>query len=91
MTPMLSCQDDACKQYCNWKPAILSLLGSFQGHGNSFHGVGGRGTRLAQLRHCLRLLLAMCSTGDEVVHQDLHEQGAIPILVGEGSLCVCFN
>lgn len=59
------------------------LSGNFQGHGNSFHGAGGRGSRLAQLRHCLRLLLSMCSSGDEVVHQDLHEQGAIPILIGE--------
>ena len=55
----------------------------FKGHGNSFHGEGGRGTKLSQLRYSLRLLLSMCSGGDDVIHQDLHEQGAIPLLLGE--------
>ena len=70
-------------------PPFLSLppppqpSDKFKGHGNSFHGVGGRGSKLAQLRLCLRLLLSVCSTGDEGVHLDLHEQGAIPVLVGE--------
>ena len=55
----------------------------FKGHGNSFHGEGGCGTKLSQLRYSLRLLLSMCSGGDDVIHQDLHEQGAIPLLLGE--------
>ena len=54
----------------------------FKGCGNSFHGDGGGGSKLSQLRYSLRLLMSMCSTGDELVHQDLHEQGTIPLLLG---------
>lgn len=57
--------------------------GQFTGFGNSFHGQGGCGTRISQLRYSLRLLLSMSNTGDEALHQDLHEQGAIPVLIGE--------
>ena len=60
------------------------LLGSFTGFGNSFHGQGGQGTRVSQLRYSLRLLLSMSNTGDEALLQDLHEQGAIPALIGKG-------
>ena len=59
------------------------LLGEFKGHGNSFHGHGGHGNSLAQLRMCMRVLLSVCRTRDEVVLQDLHDQGAIPLLVGQ--------
>ena len=55
----------------------------YKGHGNSFHGMGGRGTKLSQLRYSLRLLLSMCSSGDGIVHTDLHEQGATPLFLGE--------
>ena len=55
----------------------------FKGHGNSFHGESGRGNKLAQLRQSIRLLLSMCSSGDDAVIQDLHEQGGIPILLGQ--------
>ena len=54
----------------------------FKGHGNSFHGEGGRGNKVAQLRQSLRLLLSMCGGGDDGVIEDLHEQGAIPMLLG---------
>lgn len=30
----------------------------------------------------------MCSGGDDVIHQDLHEQGAIPLLLGELPLMI---
>ena len=68
---------------------VLLVLspGRFKGHGNSFHGVGGRGSKLAQLKHALRLLLSMSSTGDEAVLLDLHEQGAIPMLIGQYYMC----
>lgn len=56
--------------------------GKFKGYGNSFHGDGGRGNRLSQLRYSLRLLLSMCNGGHELITQDLHEQGAIPLLIG---------
>ncbi len=55
--------------------------GTFKGHGNSFHGDSGRGNRLSQLRYSLRLLLSMCSGGDEMITRDLHEQGVIPLLI----------
>ena len=58
-------------------------LGEFKGHGNAFHGHGGHGNRVAQLSMCVRALLSICRTRDELVLQDLHEQGAIPLLVGQ--------
>lgn len=65
-----------------YREVYKSMLcaGKFKGHGNSFHGDGGRGNRLSQLRYSLRFLLSMCSGGNEVITQDLHEQGAIPLL-----------
>ena len=62
---------------------FLVSSGQFRGHGNSFHGHGGHGSRLAQLRMCIRVLLSMCQVRDEVTMQDLHDQGAIPLLVGK--------
>ncbi|KAH3715889.1 cilia- and flagella-associated protein 69-like [Dreissena polymorpha] len=49
----------------------------FGGHGNSLHGVGGRGNKRAQMRFCLRVLRSVVSTGDELALQDLADQGAI--------------
>lgn len=49
----------------------------FGGHGNSIHGVGGRGNKRAQMRYCLRVLRSVVSTGDELALQDLADQGAI--------------
>lgn len=57
----------------------------FKGHGNSFHGEGGRGNKVAQLRQSLRLLLSMCGSGDDGVIEDLHEQGAIPMLLSQSA------
>lgn len=59
------------------------LVVKFKGHGNSFHGEGGRGSKVSQLRQSLRLLLSMCSGGDDTVITDLHEQGAIPMLLSK--------
>lgn len=59
------------------------FVGMFAGHGNSLHGTGTRGTQHAQLLYSLRLLLNMCNTEVELIHQDLHEQGAIPILISK--------
>ena len=62
------------------------IPGEFRGHGNAFHGRGGYGSRLAQLRMCVRVLLSMCRMREEMALQDFHDQGAIPLLVGESSL-----
>lgn len=53
----------------------------FGGHGNSIHGVGGRGNKRAQMRYCLRVLRSVVSTGDELALQDLADQGAINQLI----------
>eukprot|EP00731_Ephydatia_muelleri_P028307 Em0019g1180a len=73
---------------CQGNTRILLLVewcmkpdGMFSGRGNSLHATGTRGTQRAQLLNSLRLLLNMCNTEVERVHQDLHEQGAIPILI----------
>ncbi|XP_071812719.1 cilia- and flagella-associated protein 69-like [Apostichopus japonicus] len=49
----------------------------FAGHGNSFHGLGGRGNKRAQMRYCLHLMRSMVSLRDSSVNQDLTDQGAI--------------
>lgn len=68
---------------CQGSTRILLLLEwcvgkeDFGGHGNSIHGTGGRGNKRAQMRHCLRLLRSVVTTSDEIVIQDLADQGAI--------------
>uniref|UniRef100_A0A8D0H5C5 Cilia and flagella associated protein 69 n=1 Tax=Sphenodon punctatus TaxID=8508 RepID=A0A8D0H5C5_SPHPU len=49
----------------------------FFGQGNSFHGTGGRGNKLAQMRYSLRVLRPMVSLGDDAVNLDLCDQGVI--------------
>ncbi|XP_064613736.1 cilia- and flagella-associated protein 69-like [Liolophura sinensis] len=90
----LSCLSSLCplmlEDYmtCQGSTRILLLLewcvspDEFGGHGNSFHGSGGRGNKRAQMRHCVRLLRSVVSTGDERVLQDLVDQGAINQISG---------
>lgn len=68
---------------------ILNFLLSeeFGGHGNSFFGVGGRGSKRAQLRFCIRLLRSVCNAGNEDILQDLTDQGLISQIVGRN----CFS
>ncbi|XP_054846925.1 cilia- and flagella-associated protein 69 [Eublepharis macularius] len=54
----------------------------FVGQGNSFHGTGGRGNKLSQMRYCLRVLSPVVSLCDEAVNLDLCDQGAINQLLG---------
>ncbi|XP_064647870.1 cilia- and flagella-associated protein 69-like isoform X2 [Lineus longissimus] len=54
----------------------------YGGHGNSFHGAGGRRNKRAQMRHTLRLMRSVISTAEENVIQDLVDQGAINQLTG---------
>ncbi|XP_034616289.1 cilia- and flagella-associated protein 69 isoform X1 [Trachemys scripta elegans] len=49
----------------------------FFGQGNCFHGAGGRGNKLAQMRYSLRVLRPVVSLCDEAVNLDLCDQGAI--------------
>jgi len=60
----------------------LHPLEDFGGHGNSFHGDSGRGNRISQLRYVLRLLLSMCTSGNDIIRQDLADQGAIALFIG---------
>lgn len=63
----------------------------FAGHGNSYHGLGGRGNKRAQMRYCLHLMRSMVSLRDSSVNQDLTDQGAINQILGEFSLLFfCF-
>nr|XP_039253375.1 cilia- and flagella-associated protein 69-like [Styela clava] len=69
---------------CQGNTRLLLLLewctsqdNNFSGHGNSFHGGGGRGNKKAQMRGCLRLLRAVVSHGNESTNQDLCDQGII--------------
>ncbi|XP_065920995.1 cilia- and flagella-associated protein 69-like [Dysidea avara] len=72
---------------CQGNTRLLILLewcirhGDFGGHGNSFHGDNGRGNRMSQLRYVLRLLLSMCTSGNDIIRQDLADQGAISLFI----------
>ncbi|XP_062615202.1 cilia- and flagella-associated protein 69-like [Saccostrea cucullata] len=74
---------------CQGSTRLLLLLEwcvgeeDFGGHGNSFHGSGGRGNKRGQMRHCLRLLRSVVSTGDEGVLQDLSDQGVINQIISK--------
>ncbi|XP_033127845.1 cilia- and flagella-associated protein 69-like [Anneissia japonica] len=49
----------------------------YGGHGNSYHALGGRGNKRAQMRYCLHLMRSMVSAADEACNQDLVDQGTI--------------
>ncbi|XP_061442850.1 cilia- and flagella-associated protein 69 [Rhineura floridana] len=54
----------------------------FFAQGNSFHGTGGRGTKLAQMRYTLRVLNPIVCLCNDAVNIDLCDQGAIHQLLG---------
>uniref|UniRef100_H2YW06 Cilia- and flagella-associated protein 69 ARM repeats domain-containing protein n=1 Tax=Ciona savignyi TaxID=51511 RepID=H2YW06_CIOSA len=66
---------------CQGNTRVLLLLEwclgkePFAGHGNSFHGSGGRGNKKAQMRQCLRLLHSVVSCPNELPSRDLCDQG----------------
>lgn len=64
---------------------LLYPSDDFAGHGNAFHGKGGRGNKRAQMRYCLHLMRSVVSLNDSEVNQDLVDQGAINQLLGEMS------
>ncbi|CAN8184963.1 unnamed protein product [Coccothraustes coccothraustes] len=53
----------------------------FFGQGNSFHGTGGRGNKLAQMRYSLRALRSVVALYDDAVSTNLCDQGAISQLL----------
>ncbi|NWY24476.1 CFA69 protein, partial [Pheucticus melanocephalus] len=53
----------------------------FFGRGNSFHGTGGRGTKLAQMHYSLRALRSVVALYDDAVSNSLCDQGAISQLL----------
>ncbi|XP_043923464.1 cilia- and flagella-associated protein 69 isoform X2 [Protopterus annectens] len=73
---------------CQGNTRLLLLLewcisqDPYFGHGNSFHGSSGRGSKHAQMRYCLRLLRSMLSQGEETVNQDFCDQGGMDQLLG---------
>ena len=73
--------------------ACVIAADTYHGTGNSFHGAGGRDNKKAQMRHCLRLIRSMVSTGDDAVLQDFTDQGAVNQLISQyqrisSSICV---
>ncbi|KAK6324004.1 hypothetical protein J4Q44_G00063430 [Coregonus suidteri] len=75
----MTCQGNTCLllllEWCTERDAYF-------GQGHSFHGTGGRGSKKAQMRYCVRLLRSMASLGNEAINQDLFDQGAISQLLG---------
>uniref|UniRef100_A0A674CXB9 Cilia and flagella associated protein 69 n=1 Tax=Salmo trutta TaxID=8032 RepID=A0A674CXB9_SALTR len=78
----MTCQGNTCLllllEWCTERDAYF-------GQGHSFHGTGGRGSKKAQMRYCVRLLRSMASLGNEAINQDLFDQGAISQLLGNDS------
>ncbi|XP_013998113.2 cilia- and flagella-associated protein 69 isoform X3 [Salmo salar] len=74
----MTCQGNTCLllllEWCTERDAYF-------GQGHSFHGTGGRGSKKAQMRYCVRLLRSMASLGNEAINQDLFDQGAISQLL----------
>jgi cilia- and flagella-associated protein 69 len=73
--------------FCHGSNRLLMFLewctdkkADYIGHGNSFHGKGGHGSKRAQLKYCLRVIRSIVSLGNEQAIQDLTDQGAIIIL-----------
>ncbi|NWZ37907.1 CFA69 protein, partial [Brachypodius atriceps] len=54
----------------------------FFGQGNSFHGTGGRGNKLAQMRYSVRVLRSVVALYNDAVSINLCDQGAISQLLG---------
>ncbi|XP_048380327.1 cilia- and flagella-associated protein 69-like isoform X2 [Stegostoma tigrinum] len=77
--------DDYMK--CQGNTRVLLLLDwcinqdPYYGKGNSFHAAGGRGSKKAQMRYCIRLLRSMASLGEELINQNLLDQGIISQLL----------
>ncbi|XP_053108528.1 cilia- and flagella-associated protein 69-like isoform X2 [Hemicordylus capensis] len=71
-----------CQDRPQWGGLVQAWSDPFFGQGNSFHGTGGRGNKLAQMRYCLRVLNPVVSLGDDAVNLDLCDQGAIHQLLG---------
>lgn len=59
------------------------LPDSYFGQGHSFHGTGGRSSKKAQMRHCIRVMRSVTSIGEDSVNQDLCDQGTINQLLGK--------
>ena len=57
--------------------SLFHAIDDYGGSGNSFHATGGRKSKRAQMRHCIRLIHKMVATGEETVLQDFADQGAI--------------
>jgi len=68
----------------NIKKNILAnnefILDDYVGYGNSFHAKGGRGTKRAQLKYCLRVIRSIVSTSNEQAIQDLSDQDVLSSL-----------
>ncbi|KAM4631463.1 cilia- and flagella-associated protein 69 [Polymixia lowei] len=73
---------------CQGNTCLLLLLDwcteqdAYFGRGHSFHGTGGRGSKKAQMRYCVRVLRSMTSLDNEEVNRDLCDQGIINQLLG---------
>ncbi|XP_006834376.1 PREDICTED: uncharacterized protein C7orf63 homolog isoform X2 [Chrysochloris asiatica] len=72
---------------CQGNARVLAFLewcqneDPFLSQGNSFHGMGGRDNKFAQMRYSLRLLRAMVYLEEETVNKDLCEKGTIQQLI----------
>uniref|UniRef100_UPI0037E9BCAF cilia- and flagella-associated protein 69-like n=1 Tax=Semicossyphus pulcher TaxID=241346 RepID=UPI0037E9BCAF len=84
LAPLMLDDFTSCQGYTN----LLLLLewcttqDCYFGQGHSFHGTGGRGSKKAQMRHCIRVMRSVTSLGEESVNRELGDQGIIYQLLG---------
>ncbi|XP_062844662.1 cilia- and flagella-associated protein 69-like [Trichomycterus rosablanca] len=77
----MACQANTCLLVLlDW--CLQQGTDSHCGHGQGFYGIGGQGERKAQMRYCIRLLRCMASLSNDLINQDLSDQGAISQLLG---------
>ncbi|XP_029299716.1 LOW QUALITY PROTEIN: cilia- and flagella-associated protein 69 [Cottoperca gobio] len=75
----MSSQGNACLLLLlDWCVAQDAFFG--QGHGSP--DTRGRGSKMAQMQHCIGVLRSVTSSGEESVNQDLCDQGTISQLLG---------
>ncbi|TNN09894.1 Cilia- and flagella-associated protein isoform 1 [Schistosoma japonicum] len=86
LASLAPCLSDDCLTY--GIPSRLCILlqwcissEPFLGQGNSFHGVGGRNCKRAQLRYSLRLIRSLVETNDERIITNFVYHGLIQFLI----------
>ncbi|KAF7702391.1 hypothetical protein HF521_001674 [Silurus meridionalis] len=79
----MDCQANTCLLvFLDWCTQQATGTDCFFGKGQGFHGRGGQNGRKSQMRYCMRLLRCMVLLNNNLINQDVCDQGAINQLTG---------